>query len=193
MNESNPNEPDYGGFVPDGAGPEAEEGFYNLNELSAAYYAQPAPGAPAAAVRPRLGKKQIILIAVGAAVLVLALALFLIFHKTEFERVADGALDICGRRGGRPEEGYFTLDTNPFEKDTEDMELYELMLIEDITDSTLDAIQYANEGLGFTGAVYNRMMNTNALMGSQTASNDKYTVSWTYHPTYGLEVTYEVN
>lgn len=73
------------------------------------------------------------------------------------------------------------------------MELYELMLIEDITDSTLDAIQYANEGLGFTGAVYNRMMNTNALMGSQTASNDKYTVSWTYHPTYGLEVTYEVN
>ena len=25
------------------------------------------------------------------------------------------------------------------------MELYELMLIEDITDSTLDAIQYANE------------------------------------------------
>ena len=45
MNENNPNEPDYGGFVPDGAGPEAEEGFYNLNELSAVYYAQPAPGA----------------------------------------------------------------------------------------------------------------------------------------------------
>ena len=39
MNENNPNEPNYGGFVPHGAGPEAEEGFYNLNELSAVYYA----------------------------------------------------------------------------------------------------------------------------------------------------------
>lgn len=34
-------------------------------------------------------------------------------------------------------------------------------------------------------------METNALMGRQREENDKYRVSWTYHPNRGLEVTYE--
>ena len=34
------------------------------------------------------------------------------------------------------------------------------------------------------------MMNTSALMGRQVEENDKYKVSWTYHPDDGLTVTY---
>ena len=57
--------------------------------------------------------------------------------------------------------------------------------------NALEAIKYANLELGFSGALYNRMLETNALMGRQTEENDKYKVSWTYHPDDGLEVTYE--
>ena len=57
-------------------------------------------------------------------------------------------------------------------------------------ESALEAIKYANEELGFGDSVYSDMMNTTALMGRQTEENDKYKVSWTYHPDDGLTVTY---
>lgn len=65
------------------------------------------------------------------------------------------------------------------------------LLLPDVQKNALDAIKYANEELGFNGSVYSQMMNTTALMGRQSAENDKYRVSWTYHPDDGLEVTYE--
>ena len=58
-------------------------------------------------------------------------------------------------------------------------------------ENALEAIRYANDELGFNGSVYSKMMQTNALMGRQTEETAKYRVSWTYHPSDGLEVTYE--
>lgn len=70
-------------------------------------------------------------------------------------------------------------------------ELTQSLLLPDAQEGALEAIRYANEELGFNGSVYSQMMNTTALMGRQSAENDKYRVSWTYHPDDGLEVTYE--
>jgi len=48
-----------------------------------------------------------------------------------------------------------------------------------------------NTKLGFSDAVYRKMLQTSALMGRQSEENSKYRVSWTYHPDSGLEVMYE--
>ena len=60
-------------------------------------------------------------------------------------------------------------------------------------EKALEAIKYVNKELGFNGSLYNRMLETNAIMGRQSEENDKYRVTWTYHPDEGLEVTYEKN
>jgi hypothetical protein len=86
-------------------------------------------------------------------------------------------------RGDAGEDHYFTIDTIP-------EDIY-IAAIPNSQEKALEAIQYANEQLGFSGAVYQKMLETNALMGRQSEENKKYRVSWTYHPDYGLEVTYE--
>lgn len=65
------------------------------------------------------------------------------------------------------------------------------ILSSDWESEALTAIQYANEELGFSTSVYTRMLETSPLMGRQSKENDKYIVSWTYHPDDRLEVTYE--
>ena len=82
------------------------------------------------------------------------------------------------------------IDTYPDEYKTMDSTLVSL-LAPSAQENALEAIKYANEELGFNGSVYSQMMKTTALMGCQSAENDKYKVSWTYHPDEGLEVTYE--
>ena len=54
-----------------------------------------------------------------------------------------------------------------------------------------EAIQYVNKELGFGKELYTQMMETTPQMGSQSVENNKYRVSWTYHPDNGLEVKYE--
>jgi hypothetical protein len=64
--------------------------------------------------------------------------------------------------------------------------------VEDYIDSDpYLAIVIINEKLGFSSSVYSKMSSTRALDGRLTESNDKYTVSWTYHPNNGLEILYE--
>ncbi|MBQ9942147.1 MAG: hypothetical protein IJP03_03965 [Christensenellaceae bacterium] len=70
-------------------------------------------------------------------------------------------------------------------------EFVKSMLLPNTQENALEAIRYANDELGFNGSVYSKMMQTNALMGRQTEETAKYRVSWTYHPSDGLEVTYE--
>lgn len=53
------------------------------------------------------------------------------------------------------------------------------------------AIEDINEKLGFSSATFKKMGQTCSLDGRLTESNDKYTVSWTYHPNRGMEVLYE--
>lgn len=142
-------------------------------------------GVPVAA-KLKMSKKKLVIIA-AAAVAVIAIAL-VIFIPSKFERVRNECVHIAGRVTGSGD--YFMLDTYPDEYKNMD-DLLVSILLPDAQDNALEAIRYANEELGFNGSVYSQMMNTTALMGRQSAENDKYRVSWTYHPDDGLEVTYE--
>ena len=70
---------------------------------------------------------------------------------------------------------YMKVDTNPYDIDDHiDMDAYY-------------AIKDINSKLGFS-----KMGETTGWDGRQSDSNDKYSVSWKYHPDSGMEVTYEV-
>ena len=129
----------------------------------------------------KLKKKGVIF----AAILVVIIAAIFIFpYKSEFERVRGECFDITGILEG--EDDFFTIDTCP--------DLFEDMDPEFLTKErtqAIEAIRYANKEFGFNGAVYSRMLETTALMGRQSEENEKYRVSWTYHPDDGLVVTYE--
>ena len=55
-----------------------------------------------------------------------------------------------------------------------------------------DAIEQINKDLGFSGSLISTMGSTTKAQGTQTTSNDNYTVSWSFDPDKGLEVTYKV-
>ena len=75
---------------------------------------------------------------------------------------------------------YMKVDTNPYD-------------IDDYTDfDAYYAIEDINSKLGFSSALFSKMGETSAMDGRQSDSNDKYSVSWKYHPDNGMEVTYEV-
>lgn len=76
---------------------------------------------------------------------------------------------------------YLSIDTNPYDLD-------------DYTVSgSIQAIIDVNSALGLPDYVLDDMGSTTALMGRQTATFDDVTVSWSYHPDKGLEVTYKAN
>lgn len=84
---------------------------------------------------------------------------------------------------------WMMLDTNPTDMDSDDMNY--TYYIETYGPCN-EKIEEVNSELGFSSAVYKRMGETTWSQGRQTESNDKFTVSWTYHPDKGLEVMYEV-
>jgi len=143
------------------------------------------PEGTSGAAKPKFGKKAIVVIAAVAVIVIIALVLFI---PSEFERVHDECTHIAGRTSGGGD--YFTIDTYPDEYKNMD-ELVASMLLPKAQENALKAIKYANEELGFNGSLYSQMTHTSALMGRQSAENDKYRVSWSYHPDRGLEVTYE--
>ena len=130
-----------------------------------------------------MSKKKLAII--GAIVAVVAIVMAVVFIPSEFERVKNECKNIAGQVSTG--KNYFMLDTNPYENASESTRL---ILLPTTQENTLKAIKYANEALGFPGSVYSDMLETTALMGRQSVENSKYTVSWTYHPDRGLEVTY---
>ena len=140
----------------------------------------------APAPKKQLSKKTLIIL--GAALLAVIVLAFALLYKPKFVRVKNEAVQIAGMVSSG--KNYFTIDTYPDVYENMDSTLRSLLL-PGAQENALEAIKYANEELGFSGAVYSQMMKTNALMGRQTAENSKYKVSWTYHPDDGLEVTYE--
>lgn len=75
---------------------------------------------------------------------------------------------------------WMKIDTNPYD-------------IDDYYDSTaLSKVKSINSDLGFSSSVYQEMLETRALDGRQSASCDKYEVSWSYHPDRGMEVMYKI-
>lgn len=73
---------------------------------------------------------------------------------------------------------FMKIDTNPYD------------LKKSSNSAALSQIKTVLKDLGFSAAVYEDMKGTTALMGRQSVSNKKYTVSWTYHPDKGLEVLF---
>ena len=136
--------------------------------------------------KPKFTKKKLIIIG-GLIIAVIAIAL-VIFIPSKFKRVKNECVQIAGSISGGKD--YFTIDTCPDVYDNMDPTV-KAMLLPGAQENALEAIKYANEALGFNGSVYSQMINTSALMGRQSAENNKYKVSWTYHPDDGLEVTYE--
>ena len=65
------------------------------------------------------------------------------------------------------------------------------LIADQVEADSLNGIKLVNKELGFSDAVYAKMLQTTALMGRQTEENSKYRVSWTFHPDKGLEVMYE--
>lgn len=61
-----------------------------------------------------------------------------------------------------------------------------------IEEGSEDAIRNINKELGLPESVYAQMVSTRAIDGTQNYENDKFSVSWTYHPDDGLEVIYSV-
>ena len=89
---------------------------------------------------------------------------------------------------------YLKIDTNPDDVDTDDLSDSSLLYwYEEYVLPADEAIQQINTDLGFTDALVEKMNNTTWDHGMQSASNDTYTVTWTYHPDKGLEVMYEIN
>lgn len=125
-----------------------------------------------------------------AIIMIIILALAVIFFvafqsSSKFEKVKDECVQIAGQLSSG--DNYFTLDTDPDENMDE---VLKAIIHRDTLERTLEAIKYANKELGFPGSLYNDMVRTSAMMGRLSEENDKYKVSWTYHPDHGLEVTY---
>lgn len=76
---------------------------------------------------------------------------------------------------------YLAIDTNPSDRKA-DSNIYIL--------EADQAIKDINKALGFDESLYERMGRTNALAGMQSENGNGVRVSWDYHPTSGLEVTY---
>ncbi len=145
-------------------------------------------GEQTAAPRKPLNKK--ILIALGGAVAVIVLVIILALSlggKQDFNKMysdlADYAWCTIASDGS-----YLRLDTNPFDKDSDDMVWSDY---ENYYFPADDAIERINRELGFSDALMEKMNTTTWSQGRQTESNSKYTVTWTYHPDKGLEVMYE--
>lgn len=128
-------------------------------------------------------KNKCIPVIIGG-VCVAIVAMVLLFGKVggginfekEFADIADESwCDIAS------DGSYMTIDTNPLN-------------IDDYYGSdAIAAIEEINKKLGFSDSVYQKMMQTRSLDGRISEENDKFKVSWTYHPDNGMEVMYEKN
>lgn len=144
--------------------------------------------------KPNHTKKKRAMIALAVIVIAIAAVLVVLSQPSKLKTVEKECLDIVWQDGdpgpdmvlGGPR--YFTIAINPEDFDNQSWTPFRSG---NEVQHALDAIQHANIELGFSGALYDKMLNTNALMGRQTEENKKYRVSWTYHPDEGLEVLYE--
>lgn len=130
-------------------------------------------------------KKKATLPIILGVVAVIAVALFLLLRgpskegpdfKAIYNTYCSSTYATVGSDGS-----YLSIDTNPYDLD------------DYIVSGSLQAIIDVNSALGLPDYVLNDMGSTTALMGRQTATFDDVTVSWSFHPDKGLEVTYKAN
>ena len=135
-------------------------------------------------------KKTPLIIGIIAGVAVLAVILIVVLGSGGKKDFTDMYGDLASNSWCTiaSDGSYMKLDTNPRDKDSDDLTWsdYESLVI-----PANDAIERINKELGFSDALMEKMNTTTWSQGKQTDSNDKYTVTWTYHPDKGLEVMYE--
>lgn len=139
---------------------------------------------------PAQKKKTVMIAGIAAAVLLVIIAAVALpkMGKKSFKKMyPDLAKETWCTIGS--DGTWMRLDTNPTNMDNDDMTW---TYYSTVFTPCNDMIEKVNLELGFSTAVYERMNSTTWSMGVQTASNDKYTISWTYHPDKGLEVMYEI-
>lgn len=135
-------------------------------------------------------KKKMTLVIAAAAVAAVIIILIAVSGGTGKKDFHELYSDIAGMSWCTiPSDGsYMKIDTNPWDTDSDDLTLvdYESYIM-----PANEAIERINKELGFSDALLEKMNTTTWSQGRQTDSNDKYTVTWTYHPDKGLEVMYE--
>lgn len=141
----------------------------------------------------KLTRKNIVLIGVVAVVIVGIVFFISLVRGSFFGNVVSDMLNKYpyANNSRAQDDSYLKIDTNPYDKSVDELTYVELSTFDQVQTDSLNGIKFVNERLGFTDALYSKMMGTTALMGVQTEENDKYCVSWTYHPDNGLEVMYE--
>lgn len=146
------------------------------------------------ATKPKANTKLVLTIVLAVIVVVfvvVGIVLFLMQPKMKFNKVKNECSNMSSFSSSGSD--YFELDTYPEAIDDYDFSpAARAVLLEAQQERVINAIKYANNELGFGDSVYRDMLKTTALMGRQTAENSHYSVSWTYHPNNGLEVTYRI-
>ena len=116
------------------------------------------------------------------ALAIAAIAIFALFNCAGKPNLRDAYNQYCSSVYAEvaSDGSYLSIDTNPYDLDG-------------YSDSeAVIAIENVNKALGLPESVLTRMGSTRALDGTQTYSNDKLEVSWTYHPDNGLQVIYSL-
>ncbi len=132
-------------------------------------------------------KKKVIVLAGITVILVIVLAVIgSISTDTFFQDLLSETLDehpYTVGLGCANDGSYMIFSINP------NIPAYKTLGLKD----TLGALKYINKELGFTPALYEKMVNTTSEMGVQIDSNSKFEVTWTYSSESGLYVIYERN
>lgn len=126
-------------------------------------------------------KNKLIPVIIGGVCVAIAIVLFAsgtigggVNFEKKFADIADESwCDIAS------DGSYMKLDTNPYDID------------DSFERDAWNAIEDTNAELGFSEALFSKMGETRSMDGRQSDENDKYKVTWTYHPDKGLEVMYE--
>ncbi|MBR3032219.1 MAG: SHOCT domain-containing protein [Clostridiales bacterium] len=132
-------------------------------------------------VKPK-NKKVPLIVGIAVGVIAIAVVLTLVFARSKKKDFNDMYGDFGGEKWCTiaSDGSYMKIDTNPY--DIEDHVEY----------SAWNKIKSVCKELGFPDSVIAKMESTNSLAGRQSESNDKYEVSWTYHPDNGMEVIFTI-
>lgn len=132
-------------------------------------------------VAERKNKGKIISIVIGVFLIIVIVAVILFIKSGNNINFEEKFADIRNEYWCEiaTDNSYMKIDTNPFDID----DYFEA--------DAWDAIEEVNTELGFSEALMTKMGETRSVDGRQEDENDKFRVSWTYHPDNGLEVIYE--
>ena len=130
-------------------------------------------------------KKLCILVAAAVVVVAAIVVLIICLCGGGKKNFRDMYADLAGNNWCEigKDGSWMSLDTNP---DNED-DYFGVDSIE-----AMDAIEKVNRELGFNDSVAQEMQQTRSIDGRQSASNDDYEITWSYHPDNGLEVLYKL-